>query len=124
MKDLNGLKTEEDLDIYLRNYNWDDGFEIPIAILQKECCTLQVALQIFWLADGFTYLQEKEGNLAEPNWTAFMDSLYRNILSGKYKVGKLPFKPELNKVQIYRFKKLLSEEEMIFITPIEGNLHF
>ena len=60
MKDLTGLRTEEDLDIYLLNYNWDDGFDIPAAILQKECCTLQVALQIFWLADGFTYLQEKE----------------------------------------------------------------
>lgn len=120
MKDLAKFKTETDICNYLQDYDWDDGFEIPKAILQKECCTLQIALQIFWLADGYTYLQDKEGDPVQPEWTAFMAGLYRDILAGKYMVGKLAFEPELNKVQIYKFKKHLSEEELIFISPIHN----
>ena len=120
VKDLAKLKTKMDMYNYVHDYDFDEGFEIPAAILQMESCTLQIALQIFWLADGYTYLQDKEGDSDQPEWTAFMAGLYRDILAGKYKVGKLAFDPELNKVQIFKFKKLLSDKEQVFITPIEG----
>ena len=59
-----------DLKKTLKEYNWDDGFEIPEKILRSENCDLALALEIFYLADGFAYLDDfaKETGLDElPN---------------------------------------------------------
>ncbi len=41
--------------------------------------------------------------------------LYNNILNGKYKKTNTAFKSGLTKVQIFKLKKIISEEEFIFI---------
>ncbi len=45
-----------DLEKILNEYNWDDGFAIPKKILSNPHCDLALALKIFYLADGFAYL--------------------------------------------------------------------
>ena len=120
MKSLKSLKSEVELKNFLEEYNWDDGFTIPAKILENEYCTLQIALRVFWLADGYSYLLERENASNDTKWITFMNNLYNNILEGRYYSGKTSFDPELNKVQLYKFKKILSENELIFITKIEG----
>jgi len=46
-----------DLEKLLDEYNWDDGFEIATEILDNPYCDLALALKIFYLADGFAYLE-------------------------------------------------------------------
>ncbi len=41
------------------NYNWDDGFAVPEAIIKNPNCHLSTALALFYLADGIRYLKEK-----------------------------------------------------------------
>lgn len=120
MKSLKSLKSEVELKNFLEEYNWDDGFTIQAKILENEYCTLQIALRVFWLADGYSYLLERENASNDKKWNIFMNNLYNNILEGRYHLGKTSFDPKLNKVQIYKFKKILSEKELVFITKIEA----
>ena len=112
------IKNEENLIQFIYSYNWDDGFKIPYKILEEKECTLQVALLIFEFADGITYLETKGEGLELPEWSKFISNLYNRILNGEFKKGNCIYYPDLTKVQIYKLKKLLSEEEHIFITPI------
>ena len=40
------------------NTNWDDGFEIPKQILAAPSCDLALALEIFYLSDGYAFLDD------------------------------------------------------------------
>ena len=111
MKSLKSLKSEVELKNFLEEYNWDDGSTIPAKILENEYCTLQIALRVFWLADGYLYLLERENASNDKKWIIFMNNLYNNILEGRYYLGKTSFDPELNKVQIYKFKNSIGRNE-------------
>lgn len=113
-------KDQDILYVYAYNYNWDDGFDIPQTILDNEKCDLSIALLIFYNADGLRYLYEKSENTNLPKWSSFIKKLYYSILSGKYQKGEIEFKVPLTKVQLYNLKKVLTEEENIFIENIEG----
>ena len=112
------IKNEENLIGFIYSYNWNDGFEIPYKILEEKECTIQVALLLFEFADGYSYLETKGEGLELPEWSGFISDLYNRILNGDFKKGECVYCPELTKVQIYKLKKLLSEEEYVFITPI------
>lgn len=118
---INSLTDEESLYVYAYNYNWDNGFSIPSAILNNSNCTQSIALLLFELADGFTYLETKESDDQLPEWSKFIGSLYNDIIKNKFLAGNVAYTPELSKVQLYKLKKLLSENETIFVTPIEGS---
>ena len=60
VKQVKSIKTEEELFVLLDNYNWDNGFEVPEAIINHPNCTLPVALLAFYRADGLRYLFEGE----------------------------------------------------------------
>lgn len=47
-----------DLKSKLNKYNWDNGFEIPNEILADSSCDLALALEVFYLADGYGYLEK------------------------------------------------------------------
>lgn len=106
--------------VYMYNYNWDNGFEIPQAVLDSSVCNLSIALLIFFRADGFCYLFDKSFNENLPQWPSFIKKLYDRILGGRYQNVKIEFKVPLTKVQIYKLKKMLTEQEEIFIKNIEG----
>lgn len=40
----------------LNEYNWDDGFDLAKEMLENPDCDLALALEIFYLADGYSYL--------------------------------------------------------------------
>lgn len=44
----------------LNDYNWDDGFDLPKELLENHDCDLALALEIFFLADGYSYLIDNQ----------------------------------------------------------------
>lgn len=117
------ISQTEDLEIlyvYVYNYNWDNGFDIPQTVLDNEKCDLSIALLIFYRADGLSYLADKSDNVNLPQWSSFIKRLYDTILTGKYQRGKIKFKVPLSKVQLFKLKKALTETENIFTENIEG----
>lgn len=57
---VKSINSEDELFVLLDNYNWNNGFEVPEAIITHPNCTLSVALLAFHRADGIQYLLEGE----------------------------------------------------------------
>lgn len=120
LKKISKIQDNEILYVYAYNYNWDDGFEIPQKILSNKECELSTALLLFYSADGYSYLLDKfsQENLSE--WFSFVTKLYTSILNKNYPPKKIGYKIPLSKVQIYKLKKTLTEQENIFIMDVIG----
>lgn len=113
-------EDQETLYVYAYNYNWDNGFDIPQLVLDNEKCDLSIALLIFYRADGLSYLADKSDNVSLPQWSSFIKRLYDSIIMGKYQRGEIEFKVPLTKVELFKLKKIITEEEKPFIENIEG----
>lgn len=101
----------------LNDYNWADGFTIPKQILLDDNCDLTLALEIFYLGDGFRYFQTFSHNIGgNEEWFKFISNLYDDIKDGKYKKSNHHYKIPLSKVQRYQLKK--NNVEQIFIEDI------
>lgn len=87
----------------LLEYNWDDGFEFPQTLLDNPLCDLSLALQIFDLADGYSYMIGVRYSLEE--WSSFIRPLYEDILAGKYPKTDAPYTAPYTKVQKYELQK-------------------
>lgn len=70
--------TYEKMKQQLDDYNWDDGFEFPEQILSSSNCDLALALEILYLADGYSYLVSMEKNVCSlDKWLSFIKTLCR-----------------------------------------------
>ena len=114
-EEISKIDNPEDLHRIILNYNWDDGFELPQKVLDNKNCETTTALTIFFLAEGDEFLQEKSKSAYDEEWYSFVYNLYKKIIDGKFKQGEIKFAPPLNKLQIYKLKKVLENEEFIFI---------
>ena len=105
-RNLWGVKmVYNDLENMLNEYNWDNGFEIPKEILADPRCDLALALEIFYLSDGYAYLEDLERTTDLKEWNSFITALYDDISNNKFpKTGK-SFKIPLSKVQKYKLQK-------------------
>lgn len=105
---------------YLKNrlnkYNWDDGFELPKEILADPDCDLALALEVFYLGDGYAYLNGSIETTALEEWSQFITVLYNDILNNKFPKTSASFKIPLTKVQIYKLRKKAISE--IFLTDL------
>lgn len=106
----------DDLEKIMNEYNWDDGFSIPKKILGNPHCDLAMALKIFYLADGFAYLDGFAEKTELEEWKQFMYSLYTDILNNKYRKSSRPYEMPLTKVQKYKFRKKQIPD--IFLTDL------
>lgn len=111
---------EEALYLFAYNYNWGDGFSIPTAIINNSNCTLNLALMIFYAGDGYSYLLEKPEESESKEWFKFITDLYMRIKGNTFKIGKVAFNVPLTKVQVFKLKKQLAENEQIFTNQIDG----
>lgn len=110
------IEDSELLHVIMVNYNWDDGFELPKLVLKNKNCELSTALLIFYLVGGEEFLFEREKILSKKSErNSFLSELYDNIISNIYPKGRIYFEPPLTKVEIYKFKKILTPSENIFI---------
>ncbi|MBO5092909.1 MAG: DUF4274 domain-containing protein [Lachnospiraceae bacterium] len=105
-----------DLKSKLNHYNWDDGFEVPQKILSDPDCDLALALEVFYLSDGYAYLEDFSQTTALTEWKDFMTALYHDILNNKFPKTNAPFEIPLTKVQKYRLRKKGISE--IFLTDL------
>ena len=48
-------------------------------------------------------------------WASFLQELYSQIMNGKFIAGDIFFEPPMSKVQLYKLKKILQEDEEIFV---------
>lgn len=117
---ISQTEDQEILYVYAYNYNWDNGYDIPQTVLDNEKCDLSIALLIFYRADGLSYLEDKYDNAHLPLWSSFIKRLHDSILAGEYQRGEIEFKVPLSKVQLFKLKKVITEEENIFTKNIEG----
>ena len=120
---LKQLQTEDELFVLLDNFKWDNGFEVPKAVLNHSKCSLSVALLAFYRADGIRYLFEGEAAFANPlskEWEGFVKDVYTKILRGQFPSGAISFQPEITKVQKFKLKKLKPEIDERFLEGISG----
>lgn len=90
----------------INDYNWDDGFDYPSSLLLDNQCDLALALCIFYLADGYRFLQAAPNQKdTDSKWVSFISSLYRNIIDGTYVKTGRPYPIPLTKVQLYHLRK-------------------
>lgn len=94
-----------DLRSKLNEYNWDDGFEIPKEILAAPDCDLALALEIFYLSDGYAYLEDLTRTTELKEWGRFITVLYNDILNNKFPKTSTSFEIPLSKVQKYKLQK-------------------
>lgn len=91
---------------YSISYNWDSGLSLPTAIANNKYCDLGTALTLFWLAEGMSYfLGELDRNEYNRDWANLCDLLIDRLVNGFYKLGPVSFKPNINKVTIYKYNK-------------------
>lgn len=76
---------------------------MPQTIIQSSECDLALALEVFYLGDGYALLIG-EGSYFEP-WRNFITALKVNIEKGLYHVSNRHFEIPLTKVQRLKLKK-------------------
>ena len=96
----------EEMQQKLHQYNWDDGFDLPWKIISDKNCDLAIALEVFYLADGFGYFQTFIHNVGgTKEWFCFMATLYEKIVNGTYPKTNHTYQIPLSKVQRMRMAK-------------------
>ena len=127
VKLVKSIDSEDELFVLLDNYNWNNGFEVPEAIINHPNCTLSVALLAFHRADGIQYLLEGEAifaNRLSKSWEDFIKEVYDKILKKKYPKGSISFQPEITKIQKFKLNKLNPNLNPIIIDGVLGkDLH-
>jgi hypothetical protein len=110
------------LHIIAANYNWDNGFEIPNAIINNDYCDLGTGLMIFYNADGYRLLQpDIEFSSSQLNeWRLFISKLYNKLLNHEFKIQEISYTPKLSKVQVYKLKKSNPNVPDIFLQKSPG----
>lgn len=87
-------------------YNWDDGFELPQKIINSSECDMALALEIFYLADGYAFFQEtKHTSRGSTVWREFLQRLYDDIKRGKYYKADRHYEIPLTRTQKYILRK-------------------
>ena len=127
VKLVHSINAEEELFVLLDNYNWDNGFEVPEAIITHMNCTLSVALLAFYRADGLRYLFEGEDAFANPlskSWETFIKEVYDRILKEYYPIGNISYDPEITNIQKFKLKKLHPNLSSFILDGVSGkDLH-
>ncbi len=95
------------LHVFAANYNWDDEYEIPKAILENKVCDLGTALLMFHYADGYSLLEnfDEISSSSFDQWSDFIRNIYNKLISLEFKTQNISFTPRLTKVQKYKLKK-------------------
>ena len=100
------MAVYEEMDKSIEEYNWDDGYSLPQKILEDQNCDLALALKIFYLGDGYGYLQTKGHVDSSDTWPQFICRLYSEIIDNKYqRVSGHHYAIPITKVQKYKLAK-------------------
>lgn len=81
------LKSAASLMKLMQHYNWNEGFEIPLAVITHSCCDLGLALFLFWESDDARQYYKGEHYTDDEYLLAFCKTLVGGLLKGYYKEG-------------------------------------
>lgn len=102
------------------NYNWDNGFAVPCAIIKNKYCDLGTALMIFELAEGYMlFFEEQPEDFFEEHMRFVLD-LKSRIENNDFKYSDLKYAPSLSRVEIFKLKKSSPDICNIFINGTDG----
>lgn len=95
------------------NYNWNDGWILPLGIVKNQYSDISTILVTIELASDSQYVYKdiKEGledSVYEESFD-FCDDAYSKIKSGFYKNHIFKFIPRLSKVELFKLKKYHTE---------------
>ncbi|MCU5438823.1 DUF4274 domain-containing protein [Bacillus cereus] len=109
---------------FAANYNWNNGFDIPNAILENKDCDLGTGLLMFHYVDGYRLLESSEevSNSLLQEWKVFILKLQNKIMNLEFKTQNISFSPELTKIQIFKLKKRNPSILDILINESPGNI--
>jgi hypothetical protein len=121
---LRKINNPLSLHFFAANYNWNSGFNVPIALLENENCDLGTGLLMFHYADGFRMLENPEevSDSTLEEWKDFLFKLYNKLINLEFKSQEISFKPELTKIQIYKLRKNNPNIPEILIGKSPGDL--
>ncbi len=102
------------------NYNWDDGFTVPRAIIENKYCDLGTALMIFELSEGYMIFFEEQPEDFFGKNTKFILNLKSRIENNDFKYSNLKYNPSLSRVEIFKLKKYVPDICNIFINGTDG----
>ena len=96
--------SSEELHIFAKSYNWDQGFSYPMKIIENPTCDLNTALLVFWLA-GVDYYQRgykkrpAKHSRDREGWD-LIQAIMKNVVAGKYTKSQMPddFRKEIIEV--------------------------
>lgn len=97
------ISAYDELMFEVEHYNWNNGFEVPKQFLEDPECDLAMAMKLFYLADGYSFLQGLKSE--DDDWLSFMQMMKTKIESGKYLIGEHHYRIPLTRVQRYKLKK-------------------
>ena len=123
VKLVQSINSEDELFVLLDNYNWDNGFEVPGAIITHPNCTLPIALLAFYRADGIQYLVEREDAFANPlskSWETFIKGVYDKISTEQYPNGSISYQPEITNIQKFKLMKLHPNLSSFILDGVSG----
>ncbi|MBO4476760.1 MAG: DUF4274 domain-containing protein [Lachnospiraceae bacterium] len=120
LKYIKSCVDPETLHLCAFNYNWANGFDEPKAYLSNPNCSLSTALQLFYDADGLRLLYNDLDDDELPEWEEFITMLRDRIVAGDFKPFGIKFNPSLSAKELFELKKILKDDEKVFITAIEG----
>ncbi len=122
IKELANTNNSLLLHYYIANYNWNNGFEIPTAILENEVCDFGTGLLMFYYADGIRMLESPEevSNSSLEDWKGFLNKLYTMLINNNFKCQSISYEPELTRIQKYKLKKNTSNISDILLEKSPG----
>lgn len=109
---------------FAANFDWNNDFDVPKAILVNESCDLGTGLLIFQYADGYRLLESPVEVSASPfkEWKDFLFEVNDKLINLEFKSKDISFNPELTKTQIYKLKKNNPNIPEILISISPGNV--
>lgn len=110
-------KDEKSLYIYALNRDFD--VETAKEILEHPCCSLAIALCLFYKSQEF---DPAPGSKEEMELIQFSQNLYLDIKKWKYVPREMGYKVPLSPSQKFKLNLELEEEDKILIRDVPGIL--
>ncbi|MBC6310564.1 DUF4274 domain-containing protein [Listeria sp. FSL L7-1582] len=122
-KQVASIEDSEMLYVLVANYNWDNGFSIPKAIIANDNCDMSTGLMMFYLSDGIRLLEDREsvGQSGLDEWSKFITEVYSILEAEGFKRSSISYYPELSKVQLFKLRKSNPNIPGFFLDGIAGN---
>ena len=114
---VESIDSAKELYSLISYYNFDDGYKVPMAILNHPLCELAHAIKIYWLLDADRYYENNaELDELERDDYEFCKFLEKRIKEGFYKVKEISHDENFDRVKLYYLKK--SSLPSIFYQPV------